>query len=115
MSLIISNVVNNVNTPVNFTPRVTVMFLLLDFLRSYNCVTHMTFVVSHFFHRFNVDNGDFVPLLVSTNYNMPNVVTSHAVRGRASHHLAVVAAAFVPYNTGLPIVTLLSNTVVNNS
>lgn len=105
----------NINTILKFIPRVLILFLLLTVLRTYNCVTHVTFILSHVFHGFNLSNGSFVPVLVNANYNIPNVVTSEAVRGRQSHHVAVVAAAFVPYKTGIPFVTVVTNTVFNNS
>lgn len=108
-----SNVVNKLKTMLNFIPRVTVLFLFLSVLRSYKCVMHVTFIVSHIFERFKLSKGDFVPLLVSSKYKVPKVVTSGAVRRSGSEHLAVVATAFVPYKTGLPIVTVVNKIVTN--
>ncbi len=114
MDLVTSKVVNNTNTILNFMPRVLVLFLILSLLRSYNCVSHITFVVSGLFEGFKLSNGSFVPLLITANYNIPKVVTSHAVRRSHSHGVAIVAANFVPYNTGVPVINVVTNTLFSN-
>lgn len=109
-SLLISNVVKNIKNIVMFLPGVLVLCTFVSFVRSSNCVTHTTFVVSGVVRGVKLRNGSFVPLIVNFNYGIPTVVTSHAVRDHGDQVVAVLMGPLVDYDTHLPICILLANT-----
>lgn len=109
-SLVVSNVFSNINTILSFLPAVIALFFFLSVLRSDNCVTHMTFIVSGVLHGVNLSNSSFIPVVVNFNYDIPTVVTSHALTDRHSHGVAVVLAPFVDYDTGLPVCNVFVTT-----
>lgn len=107
-SLLMSNVVTNINNVLAFLPGVFVLFLTLTFLRSDKCVTHITCIVRKVVDGLKLSKQTFVPVVLKFNYAIPTVVTSQSLRGQHSHFGIVLVAPFVDYDTHLPVCVLFT-------
>lgn len=97
-----------------FLPGVLLLCFFVSFVRSSNCVTHTTFVVSGVVRGVKLRKGSFVPLVVKFKYGMPTVVSSHVVRDHGTQLIAVLIGPLVSYDTHLPVCLIVVNTFFPN-
>ncbi|MDR1933462.1 MAG: ferrous iron transporter B [Spirochaetales bacterium] len=110
--LILDGIVAGVGAVLGFVPQMLVLFFFLASLEACGYMARIAFILDRVFRRFGLSGRSFIPMLISTGCGIPGVMASRTIENQMDRRMTIMTTTFMPCGAKLPIIALISGSVL---
>ncbi len=115
ISLISDGIVSGVGAVLNFVPQLFVLFLLLAFLEECGYMSRIAFILDRIFRRFGMSGKSVIPLIIGSGCGAVGISASRTIENDSCRRMSVITTTFIPCSAKLPMISLISATMLGGA
>ncbi|MDR1412203.1 MAG: ferrous iron transporter B [Spirochaetaceae bacterium] len=113
--LILDGIIAGVGAVLGFVPQMLVLFLFLAFVEGCGYMARIAFILDRIFRRFGLSGKSFIAMLIGTGCGIPGVMSSRTIENEKDRRMTVITTTFMPCGAKLPIIALISGSVLGGA
>jgi Fe2+ transport system protein B len=83
-SLVVDGIIGGLAAPIGFAPQMAILFFFLSLLEDCGYMARVAFIMDRIFRRFGLSGKSFIPLLISSGYGVPGIMSTRTIENDVS-------------------------------